>query len=649
MVPIELFDRPLQGVGPSGARCSPGPDDIDRRCLAEHGFSDPLAKSHDLEVLLGPTPGTQLRLMGPVAGSRFRQHPHAAVIEQRSEQVVIIGVGAMLEEPADRTQRRRPVRHRRGERRAEHGQNEACGLDTDDRLAAVVLELDAGGIHVDELASDRRERWLGEQGSEMKVQAVLERQVVVVEARDDRGSNVGQGNVPGLWGVQVDGRPEQPEPSVARHDRLDDLGGAVVRAGVHDEHLHPNVARREHRVPDAGKGCCNMECTVVGRDDHGHVGAVGIGADVGGRHATTVLWATMPMTSDPNPADTARIDLEPAVAVERSASGMLLFNARTGSFVELDDIGAEFWSALEVCATTSEAIERLGRVFDVDRATIEADLAVFVDQLAASGLLAVDEPVGESDGDAVERRLDRSVKRYLDLVEAAVTARTTPLIELGRHVEGTYRPGDLDSTEVTAMLTLVGAQRIRNVRDLAERTIADAVPGDFVECGVWRGGSSIVMRAVLAAHEVHDRRVWLADSFRGLPPVDVGRFPLDAMWSGLEGTTAATVEEVSEHFRRFGLLDDQVRFVEGWFRDSLPAAPIEQIALLRLDGDLYESTIDALTHLYDRVSPGGFVIVDEYVLESCRAAVDDFRADRRIDADLVQIDWSGAWWRVPPC
>ena len=90
------------------------------------------------------------------------------------------------------------------------------------------------------------------------------------------------------------------------------------------------------------------------------------------------------------------------------------------------------------------------------------------------------------------------------------------------------------------------------------------------------------------------------------------------------------LEHVKENFQRYGLLDEQVRFVKGWFRDTLPHVPIERLAVLRLDGDLYESTIQALDGLYHKLSPGGFVIVDDYGnVPACRQAVNDFRAHAR--------------------
>ena len=109
---------------------------------------------------------------------------------------------------------------------------------------------------------------------------------------------------------------------------------------------------------------------------------------------------------------------------------------------------------------------------------------------------------------------------------------------------------------------------------------------------------------------------------------------------------ALSLEEVQELFARYDLLDEQVGFLKGWFKDTLPTAPIERLALLRLDGDLYESTMDALTALYDRLSPGGFVIVDDYyALAACQQAVDEFRAARGADEPLERIDRDSVFWR----
>jgi len=103
---------------------------------------------------------------------------------------------------------------------------------------------------------------------------------------------------------------------------------------------------------------------------------------------------------------------------------------------------------------------------------------------------------------------------------------------------------------------------------------------------------------------------------------------------------------VRANFARYDLLDDQVRFPPGWFRDTLPTAPIDQLAVLRLDGDLYESTMDALSNLYLKLSVGGYVIIDDYQIPGCQQAVHEFRAANGIEDDpLEPIDKWSVYWR----
>ena len=193
--------------------------------------------------------------------------------------------------------------------------------------------------------------------------------------------------------------------------------------------------------------------------------------------------------------------------------------------------------------------------------------------------------------------------------------------------------------------TMVGLARLNNLEDCIRTVVAEEVEGDLIETGVWRGGSAIFMRAVLAALEVHDRVVWVADSFAGLPPPDPAH-PVDqGDQHHRRAPLVVPLEEVRANFLRYGLLDDQVRFLEGWFKDTLPDAPIERLSIIRLDGDMYGSTIDALTALYPRLAPGGFVIVDDYALIGAREAVGDFRREHMIQDPIEEIDWTGAFWR----
>ena len=195
--------------------------------------------------------------------------------------------------------------------------------------------------------------------------------------------------------------------------------------------------------------------------------------------------------------------------------------------------------------------------------------------------------------------------------------------------------------------TMVGMKRLDNLQACLESVIARDVPGDFIETGVWRGGASIFARGVLRAHGVTDRIVWLADSFAGLPPPDPERYPADAGDRlHTHAYLAVSLADVKGNFERFGLLDGQVRFLEGWFRDTLPVSPIERLAVLRLDGDMYESTMDALRALYPRLSRGGFVIVDDYgAVPACQRAVHDYRDAQGITDPIQTIDWTGAFWQ----
>lgn len=198
--------------------------------------------------------------------------------------------------------------------------------------------------------------------------------------------------------------------------------------------------------------------------------------------------------------------------------------------------------------------------------------------------------------------------------------------------------------------TMIGVKRMNNLRQLAARAIAEGVPGDFIETGVWRGGACVMMRAVLQAYGDKKRTVFVADSFEGLPPSNAALYPSDAgkKWDKAHvPQLAVSVEEVAEAFKKFDLLDDQVKFLKGWFKDTLPGVKDRQFALIRLDGDMYESTIQALENLYPALSGGGFTIIDDYSLAPCKAAVEHYRKELNITAPLQPIDANAVWWQKP--
>lgn len=206
--------------------------------------------------------------------------------------------------------------------------------------------------------------------------------------------------------------------------------------------------------------------------------------------------------------------------------------------------------------------------------------------------------------------------------------------------EGRDRPAEAE--------TMSGLDRLNNLQLCIETVLLEDVPGDLLEAGVWGGGASIFARAVLKAYGVSNRTVWLADSFQGVPEPEAGHYEKDRgdiLWAASE--LAASLESVQENFRRYDLLDRQVAFLPGWFRDTLPAAPIGQLAVLRLDGNLYESTMIALRSMYPKLASGGYAIIDDYgELERCRAAVDDFRAEFDISERIIPFGPTGVYWRV---
>lgn len=194
---------------------------------------------------------------------------------------------------------------------------------------------------------------------------------------------------------------------------------------------------------------------------------------------------------------------------------------------------------------------------------------------------------------------------------------------------------------------MIGLARLDNLHHCLRTAPPDDVPGDFVDTGVWRGGACIFARAALEAYSDADRSVWVVDAFRGMPEAGAGAHPGDHGMAlhNFNDALAVSRDEVAENFSRYGLLDERVEFVDGWFADTLPTAPIDKIAVLRPDGDLYSSTRVALTELYPKLSPGGFLIVDDYLLAPRRQAVHEYREEQGITEEIVSIDDIGVYWR----
>jgi hypothetical protein len=263
---------------------------------------------------------------------------------------------------------------------------------------------------------------------------------------------------------------------------------------------------------------------------------------------------------------------------------------------------------------------------------------------------------------------------------------------LGRRVLGEDMPENA--------MTMVGLKRLENIEHCVARVLEDEVPGDLIETGSCKGGAVIYMRALLKARGVRDRVVYACDTFARGPPPAAGNgglvhallsaciyglasipslawkrallrfvmrvnsdFPADEnpdddelhaliflmknmfLKSARPGVTKG-LDAVKSNVARYGLLDDQIQFLQGWFSETIPHAPISALSVLRLDGDTYPSTMDGLELCFPKLSVGGFVIVDDYYsLASCKRAVDDYRERHGIDEEIVRIDGLSVYWR----
>jgi demethyldecarbamoylnovobiocin O-methyltransferase len=194
--------------------------------------------------------------------------------------------------------------------------------------------------------------------------------------------------------------------------------------------------------------------------------------------------------------------------------------------------------------------------------------------------------------------------------------------------------------------TMIGLKRMDNIQYCIKEILKNNIPGDLIETGVWRGGACIFMRGILRVCGITDRKIFVADSFKGFPDIDELEYPMDKGATFLrEPMLSVSRKQVEENFRKYGLLDKQVVFIEGWFKDTLPKLE-NTFSLLRLDGDLFESTWDALVNLYRKLSIGGYIIIDDYSdIEVCKKAVDMFRNKFNIIEEIIYIDHSGIYWK----
>lgn len=336
----------------------------------------------------------------------------------------------------------------------------------------------------------------------------------------------------------------------------------------------------------------------------------------------------------------------------------------SGECLRLEGAAEAVWDQLEYATSIEGLTRRLACLFEAPEADIASDVGQLLDGLAARDLLQHGPPADNTLRDGHLRLLKRAISNllYPELeMQLKQLQSGLPLsgLDLQRHLRDI---AEKDSAAFDAFVaakregygpiryahSMIGLFRLNNIERCAEHVFADGVEGDFLEAGVCQGGAAIFMRALQRAHGQGERRTWVVDSFEGVPPsvAEVDR-PYDLhLEEARQPWLAISERRVRDNFARYDLLDDKVEFVPGWLQETLPRAEIDRLAILRVDVDLYSATYDCLDLLYDRVQPGGFVIVDDYgYLQCCRDAVDAFRERRAIAEPLKWIDRSGVFWR----
>jgi O-methyltransferase len=190
--------------------------------------------------------------------------------------------------------------------------------------------------------------------------------------------------------------------------------------------------------------------------------------------------------------------------------------------------------------------------------------------------------------------------------------------------------------------SMIDSVRAASLLRLAQRIEDEQIPGDVVECGVYRGGSAATMARV-ATHSRFPRTVWLFDSFQGMPPATEADGPGAADWVGKLSYDSRKVQKL---LGQTGSDLSRVRIVEGFFADTFPTVNIPQIALLNVDSDWYESVKICLEKFYDCVVPGGFISMDDYgSWPGCRLAVDEFFKKRGLSWKIHPVDSTAHWFQ----
>ncbi len=232
------------------------------------------------------------------------------------------------------------------------------------------------------------------------------------------------------------------------------------------------------------------------------------------------------------------------------------------------------------------------------------------------------------------------VNKLIKMILAPLNLELVKLVQSG--VEDYTESTHSANTRNNEAETMLGIKQLDQMQAAVTDVVNNNIPGDVLEAGVWRGGMTIFMRGVLRAINDESRNVWVADSFEGLPEPDREQ----DLFGWFKGDMSVSLDDVKNNFRRYGLLDDRVIFLKGFFDESLPGAPISRLSILRVDADLYESTLSVLDSLYPKLSVGGYAIFDDYLnLKDCQKAINEYRRMHNIQDEIIEIDERAVYWK----
>ena len=245
---------------------------------------------------------------------------------------------------------------------------------------------------------------------------------------------------------------------------------------------------------------------------------------------------------------------------------------------------------------------------------------------------------------------DVNREAYIDLIKRAITnylylGGETPqdAFRCASHYD--LKQGRWEIDPLSRPTTLLTKSQLDLIEKAVGAVEARGVAGHFLEAGVWRGGAIILMSALIKTFNICGRKVFAADSFAGFPKnTRAINDPVD-QWSD---RWVASVEEVKQALGRFGLLDDRIEFVVGFFEDSLKSLEGQQFSIVRLDSDSYDAVETSLEYLYPLLSQGGFLIVDDWHLPGCRMAVTEYRSQLGVKDEIHEWDGNAYWVKQQP-